>query len=317
MANSDKRLLEALSILSDLGMPTAQKNERSALCLLAILDLTPAKSWAQCSAPLIGITPMMEFASEHYGKDYKPNSRESFRRESMHQFIQGGIALYNPDNHSRPVNSPKAVYQIVPECLAVMRKFGSADYPKALAKFNGNRETLAQQYAMHRDMEMVPLVLADGQQIKLSAGAHSELIRDICAEFGNRFIAGGKLVYAGDTGEKWGYFDIALLKSLGVSVDNHGKMPDVVIYDPARNWLILAEAVTSHGPVNSKRHSELNALFKGCKAGLVFVSAFPDRATFNKYSSVISWETEVWIADNPSHMIHFNGIRFLGPYRQP
>ncbi|MFS2517149.1 MULTISPECIES: BsuBI/PstI family type II restriction endonuclease [Parabacteroides] len=27
----------------------------------------------------------------------------------------------------------------------------------------------------------------------------------------------------------------------------------------------------------------------------------------------IAWETEVWIAENPGHMIHFNGDRFIGP----
>lgn len=145
-------------------------------------------------------------------------------------------------------------------------------------------------------------------------GEHSELISAIWTNFAPRFVPGGRLVYAGDTGDKWGYFDRALLASLGVNVDDHGKMPDVVIYFPERNWLILAEAVTSHGPVDAKRHQELNELFKRCKAGLVFVSAFPDRRTFTKYLEAISWETEVWIADNPTHLIHFNGARFLGPY---
>ena len=81
-----------------------------------------------------------------------------------------------------------------------------------------------------------------------------------------------------------------------------------------KNWLFLIEAVTSHGPVDHKRYGELNTLFQNCTAGLVFVSAFPDTKTYVKYSGVIAWETEVWMADNPSHMIHFNGSRFMGPY---
>ena len=163
---------------------------------------------------------------------------------------------------------------------------------------------------------MVPISVMKGQKVKLSPGEHSELIRAIWEEFGPRFVPGGKLVYAGDTGDKWGYFDEALLASLGVKVDNHGKMPDVVIFCPERNWLMLAEAVTSHGPVDAKRHQELHKLFTKCKAGLVFVSAFPDRRTFTRYLETISWETEVWIADNPTHLIHFNGSRFLGPYEK-
>lgn len=193
--------------------------------------------------------------------------------------------------------------------------FGTKNYyKKNLVEYLVSHETLTAQYARHREMKMVPVRIVKGRQVRLSPGEHSELIRAIWEEFGPRFVPGGTLVYAGDTGDKWGYFDEQLLASLGINVDNHGKMPDAVIYYPERNWLILAEAVTSHGPVDAKRHQELQAMFRGCKAGLVFVSAFPNRKTFTKYLEAISWETEVWIADNPTHLIHFNGSRFLGPY---
>ncbi len=91
-------------------------------------------------------------------------------------------------------------------------------------------------------------------------------------------------------------------------------MPDVIAYIEKKNWLVLIEAVTSHGPVDAKRRNELKALFKSSRAGLVFVTAFLDRRSMVKYLSDISWETEVWVADAPSHLIHFNGERFLGPY---
>jgi hypothetical protein len=295
-------------------MPRAQQNERSALSLLALLDLSPGKAWSEAQDPLMGITPIMDWARKHYNKRYAPNTRETVRRQTMHQFVQAGIALYNPDQPDRPVNSPHAVYRIEPGCLKVLRTFGAKNYKKNLAGYLASHETLAAQYAKHREMKMVPVRIVKGQQVRLSPGEHSELIRAIWEEFGPRFVPGGTLVYAGDTGDKWGYFDEQLLASLGINVDNHGKMPDAVIYYPERNWLILAEAVTSHGPVDAKRHKELQAMFRRCKAGLVFVSAFPNRKTFTKYLEAISWETEVWIADNPTHLIHFNGSRFLGPY---
>jgi hypothetical protein len=148
----------------------------------------------------------------------------------------------------------------------------------------------------------------------LSPGEHSELIRAIIEEFAARFVPGGQLVYAGDTGDKWGYFDEALLAKLGVTVDPHGKMPDVVLFFPERNWLLLIESVTSHGPVDGKRHEEPKRLFSGSQAGLVYVTAFPNRPLMSRYLGEIAWETEVWVADAPSHLIHFNGERFLGPY---
>ena len=91
-------------------------------------------------------------------------------------------------------------------------------------------------------------------------------------------------------------------------------MPDVVVHDTRRNWLLLIEAVTSAGPVDGKRRKELKELFAGCKAGLVFVTAFANREAMRSFFTQISWETEVWVAEDPDHLIHFNGERFLGPY---
>lgn len=159
--------------------------------------------------------------------------------------------------------------------------------------------------------------IADGRKITLSPGEHSELIRVIVEEFAPRFAPGSLLIYAGDTGEKWGYFDAPLLDDLGVNVDSHGKMPDVVFHYADRDWLLLVEAVTSHGPVDGKRHAELAHLFAEAKAGLVYVTAFPSRAVMTRYLGDIAWETEVWVAEAPSHMIHFDGERFLGPYDSP
>jgi len=163
-------------------------------------------------------------------------------------------------------------------------------------------------------MAMVPLKLRDGVEIALSPGTHSLLIKAIVEEFAPRFIADGRLVYVGDTGDKNGYFDVDLLAGLGVKLDNHGKLPDAVIYSERNNWLFLIESVTSHGPVDAKRHTELEILFAGYTAGRVYVSAFANRKTFMKYLEAIAWETEVWVADSPTHMVHFNGPRFLGPY---
>lgn len=305
---------DAHQILIALGLPRAQQNERSALCLLALLDLTPGKRWQQAVNPMIGITPIMDWAREHYQKDYAPNTRETVRRQTMHQFVDAGIALYNPDNPQRPVNSPKAVYQIEPAALALLRTYGTPAWHDSLAGYLAQRQTLAARYARAREQNRVPVQIAPGKTIQLSPGEHSELIRDIVEDFAPRFAPGSVLVYAGDTGDKWGYFDAPLLAELGVDVDSHGKMPDVVLHYTERNWLLLVESVTSHGPVDGKRHAELAKLFAGSKAGLVYVTAFPSRAIMSRYLAEIAWETEVWVADAPSHLIHFNGERFLGPY---
>ncbi|ENB5278393.1 restriction endonuclease [Escherichia coli] len=314
MNNQNDYIEAAQQIIASLGLPRAQQNERSALCLLALLNLTPGKAWADAENPLVGITPIMNWVREHYGKVYAPNTRETFRRQSMHQFCAAGVALYNPDKPDRPVNSPKAVYQIEPAALSMLRTFGSPAWHDSLATYLAERETLVTRYAKEREQNRIPVEIAAGQQITLSPSEHSELIRAIIEDFAPRFAPGSVLVYAGDTGEKWGYFDAPLLAGLGVDVDSHGKMPDVVLHFTAKNWLLLVESVTSHGPVDGKRHAELARLFAGSTAGLVYVTAFPNRSIMGRYLGEIAWETEVWVADAPSHLIHFNGVRFLGPY---
>lgn len=297
-----------------LGLPRAQQNERSALCLLALLNLTPDKVWTQAEDPPLGITPIMDWAREHYKKDYAPNTRETVRRQTMHQFVDAGIALYNPDKPDRPVNSPKAVYQIESGALALLRTFGTPEWETNLSAYLADHETLVARYARAREQKRVPVQIAAGRHITLTPGEHSDLIRAVIEGFGSRFVPGGVLIYAGDTGDKWGYFDKELLTALGVPVDPHGKMPDVVFYYPQRNWLLLVESVTSHGPVDGKRHAELARVFAHSSAGLVYVTAFPNRVLMARYLADIAWETEVWIAEAPSHLIHFNGVRFLGPH---
>ncbi|HDL7470222.1 TPA: Eco57I restriction-modification methylase domain-containing protein [Yersinia enterocolitica] len=311
---AQEKLDQALEIITLLGMPKSQQNERSALTFLALVNLRPEGSWQELEKPLVGVTPIMDWCRDIYGKEYAPNTRETFRRQTLHQFVDGGLVLYNPDKPNRAVNSPKACYQIAPELFDVLNTYGTPLWNKALGEWLMQRETLVEQYAMKREMHMIPLTIDNGTEIHLSPGDHSQLIHDIVTEFGPRFAPGSQVIYLGDTGAKEDFFRKDALADLGVTVNRKGKLPDVVLYWPQRDWLILIESVTSHGPVDGKRHSELANLFKDARPGLVYVSAFPDKKTMSKFFSEISWETEVWIAEAPTHMIHLNGDRFLGPH---
>ncbi len=308
------KMQDTLFILKALGLPKAQQNQRSALTLLALLDLKPSGTWKSASDPPMGITPMMEFFAKHYGKTYKPNTRETVRRQTVHQFRDAGLIIVNPDEPSRPTNSPKAVYQIEPRTLSLLRTFGTARWESTLRVYLASVQTLGRRYAREREMKQIPVRIAPGRKILLSPGGQNVLVKKIITDFAERFTGGGKFVYVGDTANKFAYFDPGLLRNLGVVIEAHGKMPDVVIYHVDRNWLVLVEAVTAHGPIDPKRRGELQNLFANSSAGLVFVTAFLTRRAMMRYLNDISWETEVWVAESPSHMVHFNGERFLGPY---
>ena len=219
-----------------------------------------------------------------------------------------------PDRPDRPTNSGKTVYQIDGAALKLLRQCGTAKWKELLDVYLTGCPALREVYERRRRTREVPVSVSPGREVLLSPGGQSALVERICAEFTRRFAPGGVLLYVGDTAEKFAHFDERGLGRLGVALEPHGKIPDVVVYDARRNWLFLVEAVTSHGPIDAKRRRELQYIFAGSKAGPVYVTAFADRKTMKQYIADISWETEVWVADAPDHMIHFDGERFLGPY---
>lgn len=310
-----KRVEEAQAVLKSLGLPQDQQNERAALVLLALLGIRPADTWADAKTPLMGVTPTMKFIGEHYGVEYAPNTRETIRKATLHQFVDGGVALLNPDNPKRAVNSPHNCYQVAPGVLEALRQYGGPGWNAAIAKHVDESGSLAERYRQEREMARIPVTLPDGRVISLTPGGQNVLVAEIMAHFAQIFAPGAQVLYLGDTGNKDAVYEREALAQIGVTLDDHGKIPDVVLYMPERGWLFLIEAVTSHGPVSPKRRAELRSLFGDAKVtGLVYVTAFLDKSAFAKYFSQIAWETEVWIASDPEHMIHFNGERFLGPY---
>ena len=281
---AQRKIDDALEILTAFAVPEGQRNDRSALVLLALVALEPLGSWTELGRPLMGVTPIMEFIRENYGRKYAPNTRETIRRQTLHQLMEAGIVLYNPDDPARPVNSPKACYQISAEALEAMAAFGTDAWQASLDNWLWQHESLAQKWARERRMRMIPVTVAPGVEIQLSSGGHSELIRDIILLFAPRFTPGATVISFGDPGSKTGYFRKEHLAGLGVTIDRHGKMPDVILNFAQKDWLVLIEAVTSHGPVNAKRHNELRDLFLGAKPDLVYVNGFSEPGYHGKAS---------------------------------
>ncbi len=309
-----QKLTEAVAILAALQFGPRQRNEIAAYTLLALLELRPETPWAEAQAPLRGITPIIDFVAQAYGVRYAPNTRETIRDEAVKFFVEAGLFLRNPDDPKRPTNSGKTVYQIEPSALALLRKVGTPRWVSALKKYLASRETIKHELARKRTLARVPVTLPDGSQVALSPGGQNPLIKAIIEHFCPIFAPGGVVIYIGDTENKFVHLETDHLASLGVTLGSAAKIPDVIVHHTSKNWLLLVEAVTSAGPVDGKRRKELKDLFAGCKAGLVFVTAFENRRAMQTFVSQIAWESEVWIADDPDHLIHFNGERFLGPY---
>ena len=293
------------AILAKLQVPVKQQGEICAYTLLAMAGIKKSTSWSSATNEWIRIHDIIEFTKVSYKKSYAENSRETFRKQAIHHFRN---AAFIEDN-GKATNSPDYRYRLTEEFLAVVRGNGTAE---VVSHFLSNHESLISIYASKKKFQKIPVII-NGKDFSFSVGKHNALQKAIIVEFGARFAPGAECLYVGDTTEKDLVKNEKRLSELGFEITLHDKMPDVVLYREDKDWLYFIESVTSVGPMDDKRIVELQELTKNVKSGKIFVTAFLDFKTFKKFSESLAWDTEVWIADMPDHMIHLNGDRFLGP----
>lgn len=300
---------EAKAILSELQAPAKQQTDLCCLTLLAMANIKEDDSWVDAGNRWMRIHDIIVFIKEHYGIVYAENNRESIRKQAIHHFRN---AAFIEDN-GEPTNSPNFRYRLTHEMLAAIQSYGGKAWEENKASFLDAHGSLVALYASKRAMRKMPVTFT-GAAFTLSPGKHNELQKAIIEEFAPRFVPGCSCLYIGDTAEKDLVKDTLKLHELGFSITLHDKMPDVVLYSANKDWLFFIEAVTSVGPMEPKRIKEIEDMTKEVHAGKVFVTAFLDFKTFKKFADSLAWETEVWIAEMPDHMIHLNGEKFLGPH---
>jgi len=309
------KITESIEILRLIGLPRAQQNERSALTLLALLDMKEKASWSEAKKRNIRIHNIMLFMEKFYKKRYAENTRETIRRQTLHQFEQAGLVIRNLDDPTRPTNSPNTVYTIADEALSTIKKYKTYDWKPALREFAKKKGRLIEVYEKRKNGYLVSVNLPDGTLVKLSPGKHNRLQGKIIRDFRARFCPNTQVVYVGDTARKMLYLDRKLVEKLKIPITEHDKLPDVILYDQKGGYILLIEAVTAHGPLSPKRQIELEETLKDCDLKRIYISAFPDFKEFKKHIDDIAWDTEVWIESNPDHMIHFNGPKFFSVYK--
>lgn len=303
------KLEDAKGILEALQVPERQQSE---LCccytLLALAGIKKRSAWSSATNDWIRIHDVLVFLKEHYAKVYAENSRETFRKQAMHHFR---TAAFIEDN-GKATNSPDYRYRLTPEMLELLRSYKRPEWDAKRTHFLTVHESLKRIYASRREMKKVS-VDVNGISLLFSFGKHNQLQKAILEEFAPRFAPNSKCLYVGDTAEKDLLKDTAMLQKIGLELSLHDKMPDIVLYSSEKDWLYFIEAVTSVGPMNPKRLEELGIICEKVCAGIIYVTAFPDFATYKRFAADLAWETEVWIAENPDHMIHLNGDKFIGP----
>lgn len=304
---------ECQQILSDLGLPAPQRRRVAAYTLLALAQLEKSTPWTAAKRRSLRIHDIIRFLRVEYRKIYAENSRETIRRQVLHQLVQASVVDRNPDNPDLPTNSPLTHYAVSAAALQVLRSFGTARYERQAREFQLHQGSLIEIYDAARVRNLVPVKLPSGKKLHLSPGSHNKLQVAIIETFAPRFAPDATVLYLGDAAKKSLHLETGVLARLGISLTEHDKLPDLILFLESKGWLFMIEAVTSHGPVSHKRKHELESFFRNCSVPRVYVSAFPNLAEFKRHVHDIAWETEVWIAEMPDHLIHFNGDRFFGP----
>lgn len=299
-------ITETRELLAALGLPKAQQSDICVLTVLGMADIKPETDWSEATNNWLRIHDIIQFTNANYPVSYAENSRETFRKQALHHFRTAAIV----EDNGKSTNSPNYRWRLTKEFANILQNIGITDAP--LKAFLNNHERLVDIYASKKIMEKMPVKI-NGQNFSFSPGSHNELQKAIIEEFAPRFAPDSECLYVGDTIEKDLVKNVAKLRELGFEITLHDKMPDVVLYREDKDWIYFVESVTSVGPMDPKRLVEIGQMTENVTAGMIFVTAFLDFKTFKKFSEKLAWETEVWIADMPDHMIHLNGDKFLGP----
>jgi hypothetical protein len=312
---------EALIILESVGLPLNKKGERAlevmAMSFLAVAGVT--KSWKEAQGQTehrnLKTRDIISYINENYFENISPGSYDDIRRKHLKLIVLADLIINSADNPSASQNNPTRGYTLDNDFKELIKHYGTGDWDIKLKLFNKNRPSLSDILARKRDTKKIRITLPSGHILEFGQGSHNQLQREIIEEFLPRFGFGCTVLYVGDSSNRFLHKDDDKLSELGFFDLADDLLPDVVAYNEEKNWIYLIEAVHSSGAMTEERIYELQKLLKDCKGDLIFVTAFISRTELRKHIKDIGWESEVWTADNPEHLIHFNGGKFLGPYR--
>ena len=309
-------------ILDKLGVPiedmTGRRLERMAVSFLAVADvktlndLKKAKDQADSSKHAPKTRDIINFVNEHFSEEISSGSYDDIRRKDLKLLVLGDIVLRSSPNSA--TNNSTRGYVLNPFYADLVRKSGTESWEDLVEKELKETTSIRERLAAKRDIKKIPVVLPSGTELIFTPGEHNVLQKAIIEEFLPRYGFGAQVLYVGDTSDKYLFIDKETLSKLNFFELSHEELPDIVAFSKKKNWIYLIEAVHTSGPIDQSRLIQLQKLTSECTCDVVFVTAFLTKDKFRSYAKDIAWETEVWVAENADHLIHFNGDKFLGPY---
>ncbi len=311
-----------LFILESFGIPidgTPRRIERMAIAFLAISDVKKIDDFKSAKNLVndnyaLKTRDIIEYVNKYFDENISRGSYDDIRRKDLKLLVLADIALSSNPNSDR--NDSTRGYGLNPIYAELIKDYPSKDWAEKLSARLKDIEPIAEKLKRKRKIKTIPVKLPSGKKLEFSPGPHNKLQKAIIEEFLPRYGYGSKILYVGDTAEKHLHLDKDGLNEVNFFEISRSELPDIIAYSKDKNWLYLIEAVHSSGAISETKLIQFKKLTKACKADIIYVTAFLNRKAFRKFIAEIAWETEVWIADNPDHLIHFDGDKFLGPYKE-
>lgn len=305
-----------LDILNSLGCTeglTNRRLEKMAKACLAVGDIRYDFSEAKSANDdfFLGTREIIAYENENYGESISSGSYDDIRRHDLAVPVELGLVINSSSLEKQATNNPNRGYALSPLFASLVRQFGKPSWEGALQMFRENSGFQNKIIAKKNKLEEVEITLPSKEVLKLTPGGHNELQKAIVEVFLKKFGMGAQVLYIGDTKSKYLYKKEEVLKDIHFFDLKHDMLPDIVAYSSEKNIVFLIEAVYSSGPMTESRVAKLKELLHECPCDKIFVTAFLNKKKFQSLASSIAWESEVWIADSPEHMIHFNGSKFL------
>lgn len=311
-----KLIFSMLDILGEVGIPldeTPRRLERMAMACLAVGHIKSSFQEAKSADDdcFLITREIITFENKHYHEDISSGSYDDIRRKDLLYPVQAGIVLNSSAFDAQATNNPTRGYALNPLFAKLLKSYETLQWETELGIYKEQAKLLKEELERKRDLEKIPVKLPSGTNLRLSAGEHNVLQKHIVEDFLSRFGMESEVLYIGDTSDKYLYKNEEALNQIGFFTLEHEELPDVVAYCKEKDLLFLIEAVHSTGPMDEIRVMKLKKQMRNCTATPIFITAFLNKKEFRKWVTDIVWESEVWIADNPEHMIHFNGYKFL------
>ena len=306
-----------LDVFQLIGIPvdnTDRKLERMAKACLAVGKIK--RDFSEACSFEDGFTrtrDIITFENKNFGEDISSGSYDDIRRQDLKLLVEAGIVVNSSSTEEQATNNPSRGYGLSISFTNLLHSFGSSRWEILLNEFRKETKSLKEELERRRDLQKVPVTLPNGKTIVLSYGEHNNLQKAIIEVFLPLFGFGAEVLYVGDTKDKFLHLEKAELEKIKFFTLEHEELPDVVAYSREKNLLYLIEAYHSTGEWDEIRVRKVKRKLEesGCTANVIFFTAFENKNIFKQKAKDIAWETEVWIADSPEHLVHFNGYKFL------